>query len=45
MGTEVQRIIDAHLACWLRNADFAAAATHLAALNASGPATSPSTTH
>lgn len=45
LGAEVQRIIDAHLASWLRSADFAAAATHLAALNAAGPATSPSTTH
>lgn len=45
LSAEVQRIIDAHLACWLRSADFAAAATHLAALNAAGPATSPSTTH
>ncbi|USU11335.1 hypothetical protein NF701_12335 [Sphingomonadaceae bacterium OTU29THOMA1] len=45
LGFEVQRIIDAHLACWLRSADFAAAATHLAALNAACPATSPFTTH
>ncbi len=39
LGAEVQRIIDAHLACWLRSADFAGAATHLANLNAAGPAT------
>jgi hypothetical protein len=45
LGAEVQRVIDAHLACWLRGAKFAAAATHLAALNASGPTASPSTTH
>jgi hypothetical protein len=44
-GADVQRIIDAHLACWLRSADFAAAATHLAALSAAGPATTPSTRH
>jgi hypothetical protein len=44
-SADVQRIIDAHLACWLRSADFAAAATHLAALDAAGPTTSPSTTH
>jgi hypothetical protein len=45
LGADVQRIIDAHLASWLRSADFAAAATHLAALNAAGPATTPFTTH
>lgn len=45
LGADVQRIIDANLACWLRSADFAAAGTHLAALKAAGPATSPSTTH
>lgn len=45
LGAEVQRITDAHLASWLRSANFAAAAMHLASLNAAGPATSPSTTH
>ncbi|MEG3082028.1 hypothetical protein U1707_00090 [Sphingomonas sp. PB2P12] len=44
-GADVQRIIDAHLARWLRGADFAAAATHLAALNASALSITPFTTH
>lgn len=44
-GADVQRIIDAHLASWLHSADFAAAATHLAALNAAGSATTPFTTN
>jgi hypothetical protein len=44
-GADVQRIIDTHLSRWLRCADFAAAATHLAALNASAASTTHFTTH
>ncbi len=44
-GADVQRIIDTHLSRWLQGADFAAAAVHLAALNAAAPSITPSTTH
>lgn len=37
LGANVQRVIDGYLATWLKDADFAAAETHLAALRTSPP--------